>query len=66
MISIVGGYALVNSDNDNENSMLSANIKAFASKQPSAVGCKKTPGTCYVFDGDGTLVDKQRRSLPCD
>lgn len=54
---------------DNQNDKLSdtqlANIEALADGEISVVGCKPMKGaTCYVFDGNGQLVDKQKNQYP--
>lgn len=43
-----------------------ANIEALAGGEgPTVVGCKPYDGaTCYVFDGNGQLVDRRKNQYP--
>lgn len=42
------------------------NIEALALNEgPPAVGCKPYRGaTCYIFDGNGQLIDKRKNQYP--
>lgn len=43
------------------------NIEALASGEVTVVGCKPFKGaTCYVFDGNGQLVDRRKNQYPGD
>lgn len=54
------------SSNDREFTALElANIEALTRGEVSVVGCKPMKGaTCYVFDGNGQLVDKRKNQYP--
>ena len=45
-----------------------ANIETLAAGEgPSTLGCKPyRDATCYVFDGNGQLVDKRKNQYPGD
>lgn len=54
------------SSNDREFTVLElSNIEALTDGEVSVVGCKPMKGaTCYVFDGNGQLVGKQKNQYP--
>ena len=43
-----------------------ANVEALATGEgPTSLGCKPYDGaTCYIFDGNGQLVDKRKNQYP--
>lgn len=42
------------------------NIEALTQGEVQVVGCCPYKGaTCYVFDGNGQLVDKRKNQAPC-
>ena len=43
-----------------------ANVEALATGEgPTSFGCKPYDGaTCYIFDGNGQLVDKRKNQYP--
>lgn len=46
--------------------LVQENIEALANNEgPTMLGCKPfDDATCYVFDGDGHLVDKRKNQYP--
>ena len=50
---------------NNENYLMLQNIEALSHGEITVVGCKPMKkATCYVFDGNGQLVDRRKNQYP--
>lgn len=48
-----------------ESSLMLQNVEALTEGEVTLVGCKQLHGaTCYVFDGNGNLIDRQEDQYP--
>ena len=59
------GYQSYQSNKSTLSELGMANIDALTESEITVVGCLPRKGaTCYVFDGSGVLVDKQKNQYP--
>lgn len=68
VISLLAAISCLSFMNDEGKStdLTSRNIEALSNGEgPSAIGCKPSrKSTCYIFDGSGMLVDKDKNKYP--
>ncbi len=62
---IAGIYGFQSSEKESKSALTIANIEALSRGEVTVVGCKKASGcSCYIFDGSGTLVGKEKNQAP--
>ena len=65
--TLLSGYNFVQNSNEvTLSDQALANVEALASGEwPTTLGGKRSDGsTCYVFDGNGNLIDKRKNQYP--
>lgn len=60
-LSSISVFFMTNNHEAEFNPLTLANIEALSRGEVTVVGCRAMKNsTCYVFDGNGQLVDKQK------